>query len=104
MVVGRGVQRARALGDEPAGAPAPGAEPRSPSAARVPDRRRGRPVPDPALPCHEVVEIVTDYLEGALTPDVEERVEAHLALCDGCPRYLDQMRATITLNALLTAA
>jgi len=46
-------------------------------------------VTEPALTCHEVVEIVTDYLEGALTPDVEERVEAHLALCDGCARYLD---------------
>ena len=57
---------------------------------------------EPALTCHEVVEIVTDYLEGALTPDVEERVEAHLALCDGCARYLDQMRETIRLTGMLT--
>jgi predicted anti-sigma-YlaC factor YlaD len=59
-------------------------------------------VTEPALTCHEVVEIVTDYLEGALTPDVEERVEAHLALCDGCARYLDQMRETIRLTGMLT--
>ena len=57
---------------------------------------------EPSLTCHEVVEIVTDYLEGALTPDVEERVEAHLALCDGCARYLDQMRVTIRLTGMLT--
>ena len=57
---------------------------------------------EPALTCHEVVEIVTDYLEGALTPDVEERVEAHLALCDGCARYLEQMRETIRLTGMLT--
>ena len=57
---------------------------------------------EPALTCHEVVEIVTDYLEGALTPDVEELVEAHLALCDGCARYLDQMRETIRLTGMLT--
>jgi len=59
-------------------------------------------VTEPALTCHEVLEIVTDYLEGALTPDVEERVEAHLALCDGCARYLDQMRETIRLTGMLT--
>jgi anti-sigma factor RsiW len=59
-------------------------------------------VTEPALTCHEVVEIVTDYLEGALTPDVEERVEAHLALCDGCARYLEQMRETIRLTGMLT--
>ena len=57
---------------------------------------------EPALTCHEIVDIVTDYLEGALTPDVEERVEAHLALCDGCARYLDQMRETIRLTGMLT--
>ena len=54
------------------------------------------------LTCHEVVELVSDYLEGALAPDVEERVAAHLALCDGCTRYLDQMRETIRLTGMLT--
>jgi anti-sigma factor RsiW len=55
-----------------------------------------------ALTCREVVELVTDYLEGALPADVRERVEAHLADCDGCTRYLDQMRQTIRLTGMLT--
>ena len=54
------------------------------------------------LTCHEVVELVTDYLEDALAPDVRARVEGHLAVCDGCTRYLDQMRETIRLTGMLT--
>jgi predicted anti-sigma-YlaC factor YlaD len=52
--------------------------------------------------CHEVVELITDYLEGALPADVRVRVEEHLAICDGCTRYLDQMRETIRLTGMLT--
>jgi len=48
-----------------------------------------------AIRCQEVVEIVTDYLEGRLPPDDVAVFEAHLDLCDGCRRYLDQMRITI---------
>jgi anti-sigma factor RsiW len=47
------------------------------------------------LACQELVEIVSDYLEGALPPDERERFEAHLKICEGCRRYLDQMRTTI---------
>ena len=47
------------------------------------------------LTCQELVEIVSDYLEGALPPDERERFEAHLKICEGCRRYLDQMRTTI---------
>ena len=54
------------------------------------------------LSCHEVVELVTDYLEGALAPDLRARVEEHLAGCDGCTRYLEQMRETIRLTGMLT--
>ena len=54
------------------------------------------------LTCHEVVELVTDYLEDALAPDVRARVEEHLAICDGCTRYLEQMRETIRLTGKLT--
>jgi anti-sigma factor RsiW len=50
------------------------------------------------LACKELVELVTDYLEGRL-PDAERaRVDAHLAGCDGCSAYLEQMR--LTLRAL----
>jgi anti-sigma factor RsiW len=46
------------------------------------------------LNCDEFVELVTEYLEGGLDPDTERRFVAHLAECDGCDRYLNQMRAT----------
>ena len=48
-----------------------------------------------ALTCKEQVELVTDYLEGALSSEDKERFEAHLATCDGCAAYLQQMRTTI---------
>jgi len=55
-------------------------------------RRRRRQDP---LVCREFVELVTDYLEGAL-PDYERtRFEAHLAECDGCTGYLEDMRRLI---------
>lgn len=46
------------------------------------------------LTCRELVELVTDYLDGALPDDVRARFEEHLALCAGCQTYLDQMRRT----------
>jgi anti-sigma factor RsiW len=48
-----------------------------------------------ALVCREFVELVTDYLEGALSPDERARFEAHLAECDGCPGYLEDMRRMV---------
>jgi anti-sigma factor RsiW len=55
-----------------------------------------------ALTCHEVIEIITDYLDGALPADDRRRVEEHLAICDGCTTYLEQMRETIRLTGMLT--
>jgi len=52
------------------------------------------PRPDP-LRCREVVELVTDYLDGALAPEDQVRLEAHLAACDPCVRYIEQVRQTI---------
>jgi anti-sigma factor RsiW len=52
-------------------------------------------VPGLTVTCQEIVELVTDYLEGALDPDMAAEVEAHLQLCDGCDTYVEQMRATI---------
>jgi anti-sigma factor RsiW len=46
------------------------------------------------LTCRELVELVTDYLEGALDDDTVRRFDEHLALCPGCVTYLDQMRET----------
>lgn len=48
-----------------------------------------------SIDCRGVVELVTDYLEGGLPPQLTAEVEAHLALCDGCQKYLEQMRRTI---------
>jgi anti-sigma factor RsiW len=59
-------------------------------------------VSDRALTCHEVIEIITEYLEGALPADDCRRVEEHLAICDGCTTYLEQMRETIRLTGMLT--
>lgn len=55
-----------------------------------------------ALTCHAVVELITDYLEDALPPEDRHRVEEHLAECDGCTAYVEQMRTTIRLTGMLT--
>jgi len=55
-----------------------------------------------ALSCQELVELVTDYLEGALSPGDLQRFEAHISGCDGCTAYLDQFRRTIELTGTLT--
>jgi predicted anti-sigma-YlaC factor YlaD len=47
------------------------------------------------MACRELVEVVTDYLDGALGELDQRRFEAHLAECDGCRDYLDQMRRTV---------
>lgn len=54
------------------------------------------------LTCKEVVGIVSDYLEGALSPEDRARFDAHLRVCDGCTSYLEQMRETIRLTGMLT--
>ncbi len=54
------------------------------------------------LACRELVELVTDYLEGTLPASDRARFEAHLGLCDGCTNYLEQMRRTIALTGMLT--
>jgi predicted anti-sigma-YlaC factor YlaD len=59
----------------------------------------GAPARD--LVCREVVELVSDYLEGALGEGDRMRFEQHLAKCDGCSGYLDQMRQTVRLAGAL---
>lgn len=54
------------------------------------------------LTCKEVVEIVTDYLEGALSPEDRVRFDEHLATCNGCTYYVEQMRETIRLSGMLS--
>jgi anti-sigma factor RsiW len=61
---------------------------------------RSRRRQDP-LVCREFVELVTDYLEGALPEHERARFEAHLAECDGCTAYLEDVRRLVgSLHAL----
>lgn len=52
----------------------------------------------PDLACQQFVELVTDYLEHALSPDEQARVEKHLQACDDCQAYLDQLRRIVTAS------
>jgi predicted anti-sigma-YlaC factor YlaD len=54
------------------------------------------------MSCKEFVELVTDYLEGGLSSEDQARFEAHLAVCDGCEIYLQQIKQTIALSGRLT--
>jgi anti-sigma factor RsiW len=55
-------------------------------------RRRHKEDP---LVCREFVELVTDYLEGTLPEHDRARMDAHLAECDGCAGYLEDMRTLV---------
>ena len=54
------------------------------------------------LSCKELVELVTEYLEGNLPPADRERFEVHLTTCSGCTNYLQQIRQTIHILGKLT--
>ena len=53
------------------------------------------------IACRDLVELVTDYLEGTLPSEQHARFENHIAGCDGCTTYLEQMRETIRLTGTL---
>lgn len=53
------------------------------------------------LTCAEFVELVTGYLEGALDRDTEARFVEHVTTCEGCERYLDQIRHTVAMLGTL---
>jgi anti-sigma factor RsiW len=55
------------------------------------------------LPCVELVELVSDYLDGSLAPRLRSRIDAHLTGCDGCTTYVEQMRRVIEAARRLTA-
>jgi anti-sigma factor RsiW len=57
----------------------------------------------PGLTCRELVELVSDYLEGALPPADHARFETHVAGCEHCAAYLRQMRETLTVLGTLPA-
>ena len=51
--------------------------------------------PPEEIVCRELVELVTPYLEGVLPSNERDAIERHLAECDGCRTYVEQMRQTI---------
>ncbi len=53
------------------------------------------------IPCNEFVEIVTEYLEGALAPDAVADIDTHLAECSGCASVLAQFHETIRQSGRL---
>ena len=54
------------------------------------------------MACQELVEVITEYVEGSLPELDRARFEAHLASCASCQEYLEQMRAVIRLTGKLT--
>jgi hypothetical protein len=61
----------------------------------------GTDQPEDTLSCAEFVELVTDYLEGALDPSTAERFALHASECPGCETFLDQIRETIRVTGRL---
>ena len=53
------------------------------------------------MTCAEFVELVTAYLEGTLDAETGQRFVEHIAICDGCDRYLQQIRETVAQLGLL---
>jgi anti-sigma factor RsiW len=64
--------------------------------------RRGRNGHPGGLACQELVELVTDYFEGALSSEDRVRFEAHIAGCEDCTTYVQQMREMLTVLGQLT--
>ena len=56
------------------------------------------------LACKQLVELVADYLDDVLSPELKARFEAHLAGCDGCTTYLSQTQQIIAELRELSSA
>lgn len=54
------------------------------------------------LTCREMVELMTEYLEGAMSPQDRARFEEHLSICEGCTNYIGQLRTTIRATGMLS--
>jgi anti-sigma factor RsiW len=53
------------------------------------------------LTCRELVELVTEYLDGTLSRRDRARFEAHLGACTNCTHYVEQFRETVRLTGTL---
>jgi anti-sigma factor RsiW len=54
------------------------------------------------ISCQELVELVTDYLEGGMPAELAARFERHIESCSGCRTHLEQIRATIRVTGELS--
>ena len=54
------------------------------------------------ITCRELVELVTDYLEGGLAPANRARFEQHLEICAPCVAYVEQIRLTIAASGAIS--
>lgn len=54
------------------------------------------------LVCQQAVELMSDYVEGSLSRRDRRRLEKHLAHCDACTAYLEQLRVTIAASGVAT--
>jgi anti-sigma factor RsiW len=54
------------------------------------------------LACEQLVELLSDHLDGTLSEDDRRHVIAHLSECDGCTAALEQMRETLRIAGTLT--
>ena len=57
---------------------------------------------DRSVACVELVALASDYLEGTISPELQERIDAHLAGCEGCTTYMDQLRGVVEAAGHLT--
>ena len=57
----------------------------------------------PQLTCRQLVELITDYMEGALGEPAMRLVDEHLTLCQGCVTYVDQMKLVVAALGQLPA-
>lgn len=57
---------------------------------------------DDDLSCRELVEVITDYFDGAMSEDQRARLERHLGECSGCQAVVSQFRTTIEVTGRLT--
>lgn len=54
------------------------------------------------LTCRELVEVITDYFDGAMSPDEHARFERHLRDCTGCQAVISQFRTMVEVTGHLT--
>jgi anti-sigma factor RsiW len=57
-----------------------------------------------SLVCKDVVEMVSEYLDGAMSPTDRARLEQHLLVCPPCTAHVGQMRSTLEQLAKLRAS